>query len=132
MRSYDLCTKIIISSSGLESHIITLCIHFSSSLLSVISLETSGEHNEAVISVHQPGLTCATPAHFYNEASKTQPAKSDQPLKSVISAHPEPQSGEQKENGSNQKLRDSSMWSTVSLHRYREFHFTPTHHLTDD
>lgn len=56
-----------------------------------------------MISVHQARLARATPAHFYNEALETQPEKSDQPLKSVISAHAGLQSGEQKENGSNQK-----------------------------
>lgn len=77
---YALC----ISSRCVGSSIITqnvLCIHFNSSLLSVISPQTSGEHNEAVISVHQPRLTRATPALSYNEASETQPAKSDQALK---------------------------------------------------
>lgn len=127
IRAYDLwkvlCTRFIISNSSINTPNV-LHIHFSSPL-SLISAETSGEHNEAVISVHHPRLTRATPALLYNEASETQPAKSDQALKSVISAYAEPQSGVQKENRSNQKRRDGSMRRTVSLRLYRNFTLHP-------
>lgn len=106
--------------------------HLSSSLLSVTAPETSGEHNEAIISVHKARLTRATPAHFCNEASETQPAESDQLLKSVISAKAEPQSGEQGKMGAIRNEETAQCGILLACMSLSKFHFTPTLHLTGD